>query len=229
MRDQDPVFDYIWLSHELSRDTPAYGNGERLTVSHEKQISAGSNCNSVKLTFPNHLGTHVDVPYHFIDTGKKVCDYNVEQWIFHKPKLVLINIKPNEMITASSLHTALSAINDVDFLLIKTGFEQYRQDNSFWQNSPAFAEDIAFCLKEKFPSISAIGFDVISLSCFQQRELGRKAHYAFLSQDIRIFEDMHLSHLTNNMKINQIIAMPLRFENADGSPCTVIARVEECK
>ena len=62
-------------------------------------------------------------------------------------------------------------------------------------------------------------------SIWLSRELGRKAHRAFLSQDIRIFEDLHLLQLTSAMKINQVIAMPLRFENADGAPCTMIANI----
>lgn len=218
---------YIWISHELGKDTLAYGNGEQLTVSHEKQIAAGKSCNQVKISLSNHLGTHVDVPYHFIETGKKVCDYKIDQWIFNKPFLISIHAKPDEIISASTLSSVLNDIDDIDFLLIKTGFEQYRKNDLYWQHSPAFSDDIAFYLKENFPSIEAIGFDVISLSGYQHRELGRKAHHAFLSQDIRIFEDMHLFHLKNDMIINQIIAMPLRFENADGAPCTIIASIIE--
>ncbi|EKD71469.1 MAG: Cyclase family protein [uncultured bacterium] len=216
---------YIWLSHELSDDTPAYGGGESLIVKCEKQIAAGHSCNSTKLTFSNHLGTHVDVPYHFIESGKKISDYKIEQWLFHKIKLIDIQIKPDEIITLATIKSVLADIDDVDFLLIKTGFEEYRHSDIYWQNSPAFSDEIAAFLKENFPSIAAIGFDSISLTGYQHRELGREAHKTFLSQDIRIFEDMYLSSITSDMHISQVIAMPLRFENADGAPCTMIACV----
>jgi arylformamidase len=215
MHDNNLISPYVWISHELNRNTPAYGNGESLMILPEKQISAGNSCNSVKLSFSNHLGTHVDVPYHFIESGKKISDYSIDQWIFNKPKLVSINIKPAEIITLSMLKPSLSLIDDADL---------------YWENSPAFSDDIALYLKENFPSILAIGFDTISLSSFyyreQNRELGRRAHRAFLSQGIRIFEDMHLLNLPNNRQIKKIIAMPLRFENADGSPCTMFAKID---
>src|SRR3990167_8940770 len=126
---------YHWISHELRCDTPVYGGGEGLTILHEKQIASGSNCNSSKLTFSNHLGTHVDVPYHFIQSGKKVSDYQAEQWLFHKTLLVTLEISPDEIIRLSMLQDVLDVESDIELLLIKTGFEQYRQSETYWQHS----------------------------------------------------------------------------------------------
>lgn len=214
----------VWLSHPLAIDTPAYGGGPGLQTSFDKQLAAGHSCNSLKLAFSNHLGSHVDAPYHFVPGGKKINDYQPTDWIFNSPALIELNVDGPEIISIDLLRQAgLDEYKKMDILLIKTGFERYRHEEKYWASSPGFSPDLAPYFKEKFPNISAIGFDVISLTSYQHREIGREAHKAFLSKDIRILEDLSLSYLSKKNKIKQVIALPLRLENADGAPCTVIA------
>ena len=226
MHEMKQNFQTIWISHMLSPETPCYGGVENLYISQEKKISEGNHCNSSKLILSNHVGTHVDVPYHFIETGKKIGDYKPSEWVFNKCGIIEINANPDDIITLSNIQLLLENLNDVDFLLIKTGFEQYRPYSIYWEHSPGYSDEIAYYLKNKFPSISAIGFDSISLTGYQHRDLGRKAHQAFLSIGIRIFEDMHLMPLTRHTFISKIIALPLRFDCADGAPCSIIADIE---
>lgn len=218
--------EYIWLSHLLKNDTPAYGGGESICILHDKKIVDGASCNSSQLKLSNHLGTHVDVPYHFINDGKTISDYTANDWMFNKVSLIEIDVKPDEIISLVKIQKYLDVIEDTDLLIIKTGFEKYRDQTIYWQHSPAYSDDISFFLKEKFQSIKAIGFDSISLTGYQHRELGRKAHKAYLSQDIRIFEDMHLKYVNTSIPILNIIASPLRFEHADGAPCTIMATID---
>ena len=105
-------------------------------------------------------------------------------------------------------------------LLIKTGFEKYRAEEIYWQNSPGLHPKLAYWLKEKSPSLKAIGIDFISISNLNNRALGRQAHIAFLSKNILLIEDMKLSCVNSNLKT--VIVLPLRVEGADGAPCTAI-------
>jgi len=73
-----------------------------------------------------------------------------------------------------------------------------------------------------------MGFDAISLTSFQHRELGREAHRAFLCphkthNPILIIEDMHLEKLTHTPA--SVICGPLMLKDADGVPVTVIAEI----
>ncbi|HAG91205.1 MAG TPA: hypothetical protein DCL41_05005 [Bdellovibrionales bacterium] len=114
----------------------------------------------------------------------------------------------------------------MDFLLLRTGFEKRRGEESYWNNNPGFLPEVGFWLREEFPKVRAIGFDFISLTCFQKRELGREAHRAFLNPfkdkpPILIVEDMKLAHAPHTLR--RIHLAPLMIENADGAPVTVLA------
>ena len=78
----------IWLSHVLTKHTPAYGGGEGMRIEHEKQINCGDSCNTAKLAFSNHLGSHVDAPRHFIESGITTESYEPQDWIFIKPLVI---------------------------------------------------------------------------------------------------------------------------------------------
>ena len=69
------------------------------------------------------------------------------------------------------------------------------------------------------------GIDWISISPYQDRELGREAHRVFLDQKGRnnpvlLIEDMDLS--CDLTKLRELWVLPLRVEKIDSAPCTVI-------
>ncbi|MCD4652235.1 MAG: hypothetical protein K8S56_10695 [Candidatus Cloacimonetes bacterium] len=88
------------------------------------------------------------------------------------------------------------------------------------------AGTFALCLKETRFFSAVIGMDFISVSSLRHREIGRSAHKSFLKLDILLIEDMSLSVLNSSCEIKEVIALPLRFSNADGAPCTVIGYEE---
>lgn len=216
---------WIWISHILAQDTPAYGGGKSLGISHEKSLCAGDSCNAVRLDLHNHLGSHVDAPLHFIPDGQAVEAYPPEDWMFSRPLLVDLPLEGPVLITPDLLEPQLPpGVLAHDLLIIRTGFEQYRGEERFWKESPGLSATLAPWLQEKFSDLSAIGVDCISISSLQHREEGRHAHRALLGSGLRLFEDLALAALKQH-RLKQVIAMPLRFENADGAPCSIVAEV----
>lgn len=213
---------WLRLSHILSRKTPAYGNGPGFTIESVRSMCRGDTCNSVHLSFSNHLGSHVDAPRHFIKEGKAVDDYLISEWIFNKAYLIEVKAEAGEVLGIEKVDQALEGCVDADLLLIRTGFEMYRDQENYWANSPGFSSLLANYLVERLPTLSAIGFDTISLTSYQNREIGREAHRAFLGAGLRIFEDLSLAKApAGNLQF--VMALPLIFENADGAPCTMVA------
>ena len=84
-------------------------------------------------------------------------------------------------------------------------------------------------MREKFIDIRVIGFDSISISSWQNRELGKTAHQVFLNPDnpILILEDMDLREITKNTKLSEVTIMPLRISMCDGLPCSVFGVIDE--
>ncbi|MFZ5947124.1 MAG: cyclase family protein [Stygiobacter sp.] len=220
---------FIYLSYFINEDLPTYGNDEKIKIVKTKSIISGDSSNNSFFSFSGHIGTHIDYPFHFCNDGRKSSDYSAGELIFFKIGFAEIDMTANDnFIIEKQMFQNINLSSDIDFLLIKTGYCKFRKDEKYWQFNPGFHPNLAQYFKRKFPSIKAIGFDSISLSCYQKRELGRLAHKKFLCEnDILIIEDMNLSEICVKSNIKKLIAAPLLIENVDGVPVTVIAEIEE--
>lgn len=218
--------EYVFLSHELDEETPGYGGAQCFTKEIASKISDGKSSNSQKWIFSNHCGTHVDLPLHFDDQGKSLSDFSQPQdWIFDHTQVLNIKVGNDFLIQISDLDGLIEA--DCDFLILKTKFENKRESKEYWNNNPGVHSEVGHYLRKNYPNIKAIGMDFISLTAFQHREEGRKAHRAFLAPfekhpPIRIIEDMKLSQLSKNP--SQVIVCPLQVKMADGTQVTIIAK-----
>lgn len=213
---------WIFLSHVLTSQTPVYGGGQGLTIETARSIASGDSSNSVTLSLSNHLGTHVDAPRHFVADGKSVDAYGASDWIFTKVFVADIPVNEGAVVDIPQVEAALATCEDSDLLLLRTGFESRRGSDSYWAASPGFDPGLSAYLRGRLPSLSAIGMDTISISSMKHREMGRAVHREFLGAGVRIFEDMALANAPSADNFEWVIAMPLRFDNADGGPCTVI-------
>ena len=206
----------IYLSYFLSESTPTYGGDEG--VIHFEQIRSikkGDTTNNLQLVFPNHIGTHIDFPYHFDDNGKKCEDYTPAFWIFNKIGVINCSIEmlPLEIEKLSSA---------IEILILKTGFGRTRETMEYWTSQPVIPSGYASLLRDHFPNLRIFGFDLISLTSKLNRIEGKKAHMNFLiKENILILEDMNLESLETIPKT--IMISPLLIQGADGVPCTIIA------
>jgi len=119
--------------------------------------------------------------------------------------------------------------NDTDILLIRTGYEKYRNNEKYWAKNPGISAEMTSILRSDFPSVRAVGMDIISVTSRLHREEGRKAHSKILgdeynSDPIVLIEDMSLIDYTHD--INRITVCPLMIQDADGAPCVLIGYYE---
>lgn len=214
----------VVLSHQINSKTPLYGGKGKVRISPKKSIKRGDTSNSLNLNFSNHTGTHVDVPHHFIQSGKTLTDFSPQKWLFKNVLVLEKEVSPGQVIDGNILGEVKREGN-VQLLILKTGFEKYRSTEAYIKQSPVFPVKTIRFLKKKFPKLQAIGFDFISLSSLLNREEGRRAHKELLKDDILIVEDMRLSSLKD--KPDFILVSPLWIEGADGSPVSVWAFYED--
>jgi len=217
----------IYLSYFISERTPLYGNSAGIQFLPDKAINKGDSCNTTNLSFPNHSGTHIDFPYHFNPEGKAINDYPASYWQFDHVKMIDLSGKVADcQIIGSKIFSSLEN-SDTDLLLIRTGYGAFRGKDRYTLTPPGLSADLAPFLRRKFPKIRCIGMDLISVSSYSNREEGRKAHHAFLNPDkgepILLIEDMKLD---TDGPFNKVIVAPLLIDNADGTPCTVLAYTE---
>jgi kynurenine formamidase len=213
----------VWLNHPLDQGTPVYGGGHGLTVHKLTSIASGDTANTSRWEFPNHIGTHLDAPYHFFDQGLKLSDYPPDYWIFNQPLLLDISADDGHLITPGDVADRLAT--NPDLLMIRTGYEQYRHEERYWQRNPGLSPELGQWLRDKHPSVRVVGLDCVSITSRLHRELGRAAHRVFLNPEgpgnpIPLIEDMALAEVS--WPLRQIIVAPLPIAGADGGPCTVL-------
>jgi len=209
----------LFLSYFINKNTPIYGGVENAFITEIlSSIIEGDTSNSSKYIFNNHIGTHIDFPFHFSNTGAKSNDYNSSFWVFNKVGFINTSIINFE-------HDINSLPTDIEILILKTNFGIYRGTEKYIFDQPVIPSNWAVLLRSKFPKLRVFGFDLISLTSKKDRSEGKKAHIEFLiKNNILIIEDMDLSKITESP--SKLIVAPLLIESSDGVPCTIISFFE---
>jgi len=220
----------LWLSYTLNKNTPLYGGRtENFNMFKTSSIKDGKIANDTKLETTVHIGTHIDMPYHFYEDGQTIDDFDIDFWFFKKP--LFIELEPNSFVIKDELIDLLEQVkdNDYDILIVKTGICAFRDKEKYWKENYGFAPEIYYYLIVNFPNIKVFGFDSISISSWQDRDIGKVSHKTFLNpkKPILILEDMDLNKLSSDSNLKEIFISPLRIKKCDGLPCTVIGIIDE--
>lgn len=223
---------YISLSHWIDESTPSYGNQGGFSRNSISSIKKGKTANSEEWFFNNHLGTHIDFPKHFDDTGLSSSDFKDPFFVFKKIGLIVLEkpVLPGQLISVEDLLPQLNLLpKSTEVLLLKTHFEQYRLEPMYWKNNPGYNVELSVFFRSHFTNLSVFGFDSISLTSLHHRSMGKKAHKAFLNKKnpILIIEDMSLFKLNNKMKINELIIAEFPVATSDGTPVNCILKVNK--
>ncbi len=220
----------LFLSHPYSAQTPSYGNRDMVKITPNSSIKSGETANSSCWIFTNnHIGTHIDAPYHFDENGEKIADYPAKEWVFSNVGFIEINCSGAILIDENDI-SASKLDPDIEILLIRTHFENYRNQDLYWNNNPGLSPQLASYLRKNFKKLRCIGFDFISITSWKYRTEGKEAHKNFLNpaidgeKPILAIEDMSLKNI--NGKINWLIVAPIIAEDGNGAPVTVIANQE---
>ena len=133
----------VWLSHTINDKTPLYGGRtENYNLYKTSSMDEGKIANDTRIETTVHLGTHIDLPYHFHNDGQTIDDFDIDFWFFEKP--LYIELKPNGFIIKDELIRVLNDIKDksFDILIIKTGICNFRSEDRFWKENFGFDPDI---------------------------------------------------------------------------------------
>jgi len=132
----------IYLSYILDEGTPTYGNRNRFQQIKKSDISNGDVANDTSINTTVHIGTHIDMPYHFFEDGQTIEDFDADFWRFQQREIVFVElrIENDKLIIRDELINKLEEIkNNSQFsilnsqlLLVKTGICYHRDKEMFW-------------------------------------------------------------------------------------------------
>lgn len=220
----------IRMSYTLDAKDPGWPNSPKVTREVVTSYEKGDVFRSCNVTYYDHFGTHIDGPSHFNPKGIDVTDQPISDFIYKNPLIIELPKKEEEKILKEDLINYEEELKKVDLLLIRTGFAKLKRGTEprvYEEHGPGFSSEACQWLVDNFKDIKAVGFDFISLNCYQDLEDGVKAHQIMLGSKnwINIIEDVGLEYIENNKPV-KIYAIPLFVEGADSSPVTMWAEVE---
>lgn len=222
---------YRLLSHTINENTPLYGDTPLPLIVHTHQISRGDSNNTAIFSVHNHTGTHIDAPKHFIDNGKPISKYSLDELIFKHPVMIDCPKDNALLITQDDLQQASHLLQISDCLLLQTGFGEFRNEKKYRTQNPGIAPETILWIRKEYQNIRCIGIDTISISSFQHRDAGRKAHItAFkeldeLGEPLLLIEDMKLG-MNSRERFGIMFVFPWQIEGLDSVPCTILMELE---
>lgn len=164
-----------------------------------------------KVTMSVHTGTHIDAPYHFDNNGRKVKDLDISIYV---GMARIIDVSHLDYIGAEELEQF--DLEGVSRLLLKT--KSISTPTIFPSSIPYYRSDIGPFLKQK--GVKLFGVDVPSVDPLNSKEL--ETHHALFENGVHILENVVLEHVEPGEY--HLISLPLRIEEADGSPVRAIVK-----
>ncbi|MGX1192365.1 arylformamidase [Metabacillus sp. SLBN-84] len=201
----------IDISRPLQNSTPVWPGDTPFDFELMWTKEASGSVNVGKVEMSTHTGTHVDAPYHFDSEGKRIHELDLS---IYCGTAKVIHIRGQEVITAHILKKMDLA--GTERLLIRT--DSWEDSNRFPEEFTYFHPDAAEYLG--ILGIKLIGVDVPSVDFMKSKEL--PAHHSFFQQSIFILEGLDLTSAEEGTY--ELIALPLKLTDGDGSPVRAILR-----
>lgn len=223
----------ILLSYTIDKNTPFYIGTTKPTITPNDQISMGADYNTYIITIGNHCGTHIDAPRHFIPTGRKISDYGIQELTFNNPLILDCPKGKEELIKIEDVSGI--ELEGKDCLFFRTGFGKYRKNDpdTYLTYNPGIAPEVIPWIRENFKSIRCLGIDCVSITSYQQEELGKISHIAAFKEEknlgdpLLLIEDMNLDIVSRKDQLNDVIVLPWQIREIDSAPCTVVANIKK--
>lgn len=204
----------IDLSHVLNNETPVYPGTVAPSIQQSNTIQ-NDGFREKSILIPSHFGTHMDAPSHIFKDGKSLDQFPVDQF---SGRAVMLDVRGLSSISEDSIASLLRAHPSAEFVILRTGWEDFWHDEKYFEGFPVLSEAAAECLASH--QIKGIGLDAISVDPVGSETL--PVHRALLKSDLVIVENLcNLGALPSPEFIFQ--SFPLKIGDADGSPVRAVA------
>jgi len=201
------------IIHDVTRPVftghPVWPGDTPCDVRWTGRIADGDEVNKSAISCSVHTGTHADGPYHVLDDGVRIGDAPLENFL---GSAHLLDVEGLESIDAGWLAAHLPP--DAERVLFRTGC--WGDPSVFPTRFPAPTPDAARLLVER--GIRLIGTDAPSVDPFDSPDL--PTHHIVLRAGMGILENLLLEGIPAGAY--DLIALPLRFVDADSSPVRAI-------
>ena len=174
--------------------------------------AAGSSVNVAELRISAHTGTHADGPFHVADDGLRIGAAPLDAYL---GSARVVDLRGATAID-ESIAAELLREQQPERLLFRTGC--WTDPAVFPTAFPAISPGAAALFVEG--GVKLVGTDAPSVDPFDSKEL--PTHNRFGAAGIAILENLLLDEVPEGDY--ELIALPLRLEEADASPVRAVLR-----
>ncbi|MDP8243485.1 MAG: cyclase family protein [Candidatus Hinthialibacter antarcticus] len=200
------------LTLDLHENQPCWPGDTPYVRIATSEMSNGGGCNVSKVSMSTHFATHLDAPYHFEPDGLRLDQLDLNTLI--GPALV----HEVEGDAPLILPAHLPPLDGVERIIFKTRNSAYIDDTKFHEDFTALGLDAARALTAA--GVKLVGIDYFSIEAFKNP--GHPVHHELCGKGMIIVEGLDLRNVPPGRY--ELIALPLKFKDADGSPCRVVLR-----
>jgi len=207
------VFD---LTHTLENGMPVYPGSSPVQM-HKKAGIAADGYDETWLQLSAHAGTHIDCARHFLPDGYDTGGSSADR--FAGWGLVIDSRRDagDTVISPFYLQRWEKELEQVDFLLLHTGWSRYWGTPGYFTGFPFFEPEAARYLT-RF-GLKGIGIDAVSFDPVDSNDFTN--HHILLSSGIVLVENLtNLGDLPENGFL--FCCFPLKIKDGDGSPVRAV-------
>jgi arylformamidase len=167
-----------------------------------------------------HTGTHLDAPAHILNDGSTLEKLPIDAFVGQAAVIDVSGV--TDRIEKSGLLHAADDIAELDFVILRTGWESRWGDESYFSGFPTLSPDAAHWLTGW--GLKGIGFDCISADPAETEDFD--IHKIILGAGIIIIENLRGLDALPDATF-RFAAFPLKLKDGDGSPVRAVGMWDE--
>jgi arylformamidase len=199
----------IDITRLISNSSPNWIGDTPVSYTVPVRIADGAPVNVGVITMSTHTGTHVDAPWHYLESGLKLHQVPLETWV--GACLVVDAVGATELTPKLLENTDLTGVSKVLF---------YTGQPNAWVSFPLVWTVVDPSLPPFLAArgINLIGTDAPSADTLTSQDL--PGHAALAASGVCILESLALRGVLPGRY--RLVCLPLHLEAADGAPARCI-------
>ncbi len=209
----------IDLSHVISSKMTHFP-GTQITELKRENTFEKDGFRVSRIIMSSHAGTHLDSPSHMFGHGYYLNDFPADKFVGKGLCLNFRNLQ-DSTIDVQDLLPFAPQIRKVDFLLLNSGQSKLWGHDSYFDEYPVLSDKAARWLAGF--TLKGVGIDMISFDPVDSRDC--LVHKILLGQNLVLIENLNQLEVLEEKEFI-FICLPLKLEQADGSPVRAAALLE---
>lgn len=203
------------ISHTLRPGMAAWPGDAGLHVEQKARLADGDIANVGVLSMSGHIGTHMDAPHHYLEGGSSIDRIELERFV--GPARVVTVRPATSLVSAAEVERFLEPPVERIIIRCNAPVELDRFREEFVSLSVPAAERLVSA------GVVLVGIDSPSVDPFAATVL--EAHLVLGKAGVVIIENLRLQGVPDGLY--ELIALPLKIADGDGSPVRAVLREVE--